>query len=65
MTAKYIKKKMKNRIKTFKAAERALVHRFWQGVKRMPAKELSVFLIQNAFEGFGRGFAQEMKKGWK
>ena len=41
----------------------ALIHRVFKGIKDLPAKELSAFIIQNASEGFARGLAKEMKNG--
>lgn len=42
--------------------EKRLAERVFDGVKHLPAKDISAFIIQNAAEGFARGLVQEMKK---
>jgi hypothetical protein len=56
-----MKKKIPEKLRTIRDAEQRIAHRVWEGVKEMPAKEMAGFIIQNAAEGFARGFVKEMK----
>ena len=39
-----------------------IAHRVLDGIKDLPAKDISAFILQNVAEGFARGLVRELKE---